>query len=74
MTTFTVRFETENKMILNKSAQIDFVANLCKESRVRMVKELENVFIGKNLKFGFGGSHVWCANSDNVRQFIIELR
>ena len=64
-----VEFEMRNKEVFSKRSTIEYIAKTAntKQEAVNRITDI----LPKTFKVGFGGSHVWCANSKNERVFII---
>jgi len=64
----TVTFEKRNKEVSRVKDTINYIAT-SSHTKQETVNRLSDILSG--LKFGWGGSHVWCANQKNERLFII---
>jgi hypothetical protein len=69
MKTSTVSYEKRNKSVSLVSSTIEYIAKSAntKQEAVNRLSEI----LPNELQIGFGGSHVWCANQNNERLFII---
>ena len=63
-----VTFEKRNKEVSRVKDTINYIAKSAptKETAVQRLSDILS-----DLKFGSGGSHVWCCNQSNQRLFII---
>jgi len=64
-----VTFEKRNKNVVNVKSTIEYIANTA-NTKQDAVNRLSDIL--SDVKLGWGGSHVWCANQNNERLFIIE--
>jgi hypothetical protein len=64
-----VTFEKRNKNVSKVKDTINYIAQ-SSNTKQEAVNRLSDILSG--LKFGWGGSHVWCANQNNERLFLIE--
>ena len=63
-----VTFEKRNKEVLKVKDTINYIAKSA-PTKQHAVNRLMDIL--SDLKFGWGGSHVWCCNQSNERLFII---
>lgn len=67
-----VTIERLNKSIEERTTQINEIVKMCGSDKSKCLGELTALFSGNmNLKFGSGGSHIWCSNMANERIFIV---
>ena len=64
-----VTFEKRNKEVSKVKDTISYIAKTA-ATKQETVNRLSDIL--SDLKLGWGGSHVWCANQNNERLFIIE--
>lgn len=64
-----VTFEKRNKEVFRVKDTINYIAKSA-NTKQEAVNRLSDIL--SDLKFGWGGSHVWCANQNNERLFLIE--
>lgn len=64
-----VTFEKRNKEVSKVSSTINYIANTA-NTKQEAVNRLSDV-LPKEVKLGWGGSHIWAANQKNERLFII---
>ena len=64
-----VVFEKRNKDVFAVRGTIEYIAKSA-NTKQEGVNRLADI-LPKELKIGFGGSHIWCANEKNERLFII---
>lgn len=64
-----VTFEKRNKEVSKVKGTINYIAKTS-ATKQEAVNRLSDILSG--LKLGWGGSHVWCANQNNERLFLIE--
>lgn len=69
MKTQFVNFEHRNKAVYLLRSTIEHIANTA-HSKHEAINRLRDI-LPNDLKLGQGGSHVWCANKNNQRLFII---
>lgn len=63
-----VTFEKRNKQVAKVKDTIAYIAKTA-NTKQEAVNRLSDVL--SDVKIGWGGSHVWCANQNNERLFII---
>ena len=66
-----VNFEKRNKSVSLVRSTIEYIVRTA-NTKQEAVNRLADI-LPKELKIGFGGSHIWCANQNNERLFIIYL-
>lgn len=66
----TVTFEKRNKDVSNVKDTIEYIAKTV-QTKQDAVNRLADV-LPSSMKIGYGGSHVWCANQNNDRLFMID--
>jgi hypothetical protein len=66
-----VNFEKRNKSVSLVRSTIEYIARTA-NTKQEAVNRLADI-LPKEFKIGFGGSHIWCANQNNERLFIIYL-
>lgn len=64
-----VKIEKRNKAVSKVISTIQYIAKTA-NTKQEAVNRLSDVLPGE-IKVGFGGSHIWAANSQNERLFII---
>jgi hypothetical protein len=69
MKTRLVKYEKRNKAVSLVKSTIEYISNTA-NTKQEAVDRLSDI-LPKELKIGFGGYHVWCANQNNERLFII---
>lgn len=69
MKTRLVNYEKRNKAVSLVKSTIEYIAQTS-NTRQEATNRLADI-LPKELKIGFGGSHVWCANQNNERLFRI---
>lgn len=68
-----IKIERKNKAIDARIKQINYIIEQHGANKEACLCDLKALFCGnQNLKFGAGGSHIWCSNAVNDRIFIIE--
>lgn len=68
----TVQFEKRNKSVSAVKSSIEYIARSA-NTKQEAVNRLADI-LPKELKIGFGGSHVWCSNPTDERLFIIHFK
>ena len=63
--------EKKNKAVSKVLETIKYIAKSA-NTKQEAVNRLSDI-LPSELKIGYGGSHIWCANAKNKRLFIIEV-
>jgi hypothetical protein len=65
----TTTFEKQNKSVNKVKSSIEYIAKTS-NTKQEAINRLRDV-LPETIKLGFGGSHVWGANENNERIFIL---
>lgn len=71
--TQVIKIEKRNKRVASCISSINRIIERNGNNKLGCLRDLLEI-IGEawDLKLGYGGSHIWCANKKNERVFIIE--
>lgn len=67
--TSTLKIEKRNKEVAEKLDTINYIIKSA-PTKVKAFERLRDI-LSSDIKLGYGGSHIWCANQKNERLFII---